>query len=160
MSWLKHHPLSSLGTASQAGSDSDDKTNDSRDCSDTESTYSNECASNCGYGTDDTLTVTKVLEQHGIPCCLVGIAALIFYGAGRVRDVSHSGALSLFKQRLIYLSHVAGLGDLRSNRAHGPGSRAITIRTILNTVSPSQTMALLQSLLSYPHIPPVQKQRD
>ena len=93
MSWLKRHPLSSLGTASQAGSDSDDKAYDSRDCSDTESTYSNECASNRGYGTDDTLTVTQVLEQHGIPCCLVGIAALVFYGAGRVRDVSCPGAL-------------------------------------------------------------------
>lgn len=94
MSWLKRHPLSSLGAASEAGSDSEDKTNESGDCSDTESIYSNECASNCGYGTDDTLAVTQVLEQHGIPCCLVGIAALIFYGAGRVRDVSHSGALS------------------------------------------------------------------
>lgn len=93
MSWLKHHPLSSLGTASQAGSDSDE-TNKSGDCSDTESTYSNECASNGGYGTDDTLAVTQVLEQHGIPCCLVGIAALVFYGAGRVRDVSRSGAVS------------------------------------------------------------------
>ncbi|KAE8316493.1 hypothetical protein BDV41DRAFT_562130 [Aspergillus transmontanensis] len=55
-------------------------------CSDTESTYSNKCASNRGYGTDDTLAVTQVLEQHGIPCCLVGVAALVFYGAGRVRD--------------------------------------------------------------------------
>ena len=93
MSWLKRHPLSSLGTASQAGLDSDDKTYDSRDCSDTESTYSNECASNRGYDTDDTLAVTRALEQHGIPCCLVGIAALVFYGAGRVRDVSCPGAL-------------------------------------------------------------------
>ena len=42
---------------------------------------------------DDTLTVTQVLEQHGIPCCLVGIAALVFYGAGRVCDVSCPGAL-------------------------------------------------------------------
>lgn len=102
MSWLKLHPLS-LDTASQAGSDSDDKTNESRNCSDTESTYSNECASNCGYGTDDILAVTRVLEQHGIPCCLVGIAALVFYGAGRVRDVSRSGIYLLpffFSQRL------------------------------------------------------------
>jgi hypothetical protein len=94
MSWLKLHPLSSLDTASQAGPDSDDKTNESRDCSDTESTYSNERASNRGHGTDDTLAVTRVLEQHGIPCCLVGIAALVFYGADRVRSVSHLGALS------------------------------------------------------------------
>ncbi|KAB8202611.1 hypothetical protein BDV34DRAFT_215401 [Aspergillus parasiticus] len=79
MSWLKLHPLSSLDTR-------DDKTNESRVCSDTESIYSNECASNRGYRTYDTLTVTRVLEQHGIPCCLVGVAALVFYGASRVRD--------------------------------------------------------------------------
>ncbi|GKZ18608.1 hypothetical protein AbraIFM66951_007628 [Aspergillus brasiliensis] len=87
MSWLKRHPLSSLGTTSQAGSDSDNQTKESGDCSDTESTYSNERSSNNGHGTDDTLAVTQVLEQHGIPCCLVGIAALVFYGAGRVRDL-------------------------------------------------------------------------
>lgn len=92
MSWLKHHPLSSLDTASK--DDKGDKTDG--DCSDTQSIYSNERASNNGYGTDDTLVVTQVLEQHGIPCCLVGVAALVFYGAGRVRDVSHFnlGALS------------------------------------------------------------------
>lgn len=36
-------------------------------------------ASNNGYGTDDTLAITQVLEQHGISCCMVGIAALVFY---------------------------------------------------------------------------------
>lgn len=60
---------------------------DESNSSDTRSIYSNKCASNQGYGTDDTLAVTCVLEEHGIPCCLVGIAALVFYGAGRVRDV-------------------------------------------------------------------------
>lgn len=89
MSWLKHHPLSSQGTALQAGSDGRD-----RDRSDTESTYSNENASNSGYGTGGTLAVTRVLKKHGIPCCLVGIAALVFYGAGRVREVSRLVALS------------------------------------------------------------------
>ncbi|KAH6628867.1 hypothetical protein F5144DRAFT_492409 [Chaetomium tenue] len=34
-------------------------------------------------GTNDILRVTKELENHGIPCCLVGISALIFYGAHR-----------------------------------------------------------------------------
>lgn len=48
----------------------------------------NKPASNGGHGTDDTLHVTKVLEEHGIHCCLVGISALIFYGAARVRPVS------------------------------------------------------------------------
>ncbi|KAG7405410.1 hypothetical protein Forpe1208_v014876 [Fusarium oxysporum f. sp. rapae] len=44
-------------------------------------------ASNGGRGTDDTLAVTRILEASDIPCCLVGISALIFYGAARVRPV-------------------------------------------------------------------------
>ncbi|KIL91287.1 hypothetical protein FAVG1_04901 [Fusarium avenaceum] len=44
-----------------------------------------EQASNNGRGTDDALTVTRILEASDIPCCLVGISALIFYGAARVR---------------------------------------------------------------------------
>ena len=122
MSWLKHHPLSSRDTASQAGSDSDE-TNKSRDRSDTQSTYSNECASNHGYGTDDTLAVTRVLEQHGIPCCLVGIAALVFYGAGRLRDVSRPGSCISFSLVLCsattnnYLSHVRRTGRFAFQRS-------------------------------------------
>ncbi|KAM5387253.1 hypothetical protein ACJA88_001605 [Fusarium oxysporum] len=42
-------------------------------------------ASNNGHGTDDALTVTRILEAADIPCCMVGICALIFYGAARVR---------------------------------------------------------------------------
>lgn len=90
MSWLKQYPLSSLDT-SQVERASDNNSDESNN-SDTSSTYSDECASNGGYGTDDTLAVTRVLEEHGIPCCLVGIAALVFYGAGRVRDVGSSRA--------------------------------------------------------------------
>ncbi|KAI1073207.1 hypothetical protein LB507_010874, partial [Fusarium sp. FIESC RH6] len=41
--------------------------------------------SNDGRGTDDALAVTQILEASDIPCCLVGISALIFYGAARVR---------------------------------------------------------------------------
>ncbi|OJD18978.1 hypothetical protein AJ78_01006 [Emergomyces pasteurianus Ep9510] len=85
MSWLKQHPLSSLDTASQEGCDSNDKSDD-LDSPDTRSVYSIERASNGGHGTDDTLAVTRALEEHGIPCCLVGISALVFYGAGRVRN--------------------------------------------------------------------------
>ncbi|KAF7549339.1 hypothetical protein G7046_g8379 [Stylonectria norvegica] len=40
-------------------------------------------ASNGGRGTDDALAVTQILEASDIPCCLVGISALIFYGAAR-----------------------------------------------------------------------------
>lgn len=44
-------------------------------------------ASNNGEGTDDALRVTKILEESDIPCCIVGVSALIFYGAARVRPV-------------------------------------------------------------------------
>ncbi|KAI1996044.1 hypothetical protein LOZ53_001280 [Ophidiomyces ophidiicola] len=77
MSWLKKHPLPPKKPAQNDGETKD---------SDNESIYSNEDASNRGHGTDDTLDVTRILEGHGIPCCLVGIAALVFYGAGRLRD--------------------------------------------------------------------------
>lgn len=32
--------------------------------------------------------VMEVLEQSQIPCCVVGVSALIFYGVLRVRDVN------------------------------------------------------------------------
>lgn len=60
--------------------------------------------SNNGYGTDDTLAVTQVLGQHGISCCLVGMAALVFYGADRVREVSHLGVLSVFHTEAYMIS--------------------------------------------------------
>lgn len=49
--------------------------------------HNEKSASNSGRGTDDALTVTRILEAFDIPCCLVGISALIFYGAARVRPV-------------------------------------------------------------------------
>ncbi|KAK2797856.1 hypothetical protein FQN50_009061 [Emmonsiellopsis sp. PD_5] len=39
-------------------------------------------------GTCEVLAITKILETAGICCCLVGISALKYYGAGRVRHVS------------------------------------------------------------------------
>lgn len=33
------------------------------------------------------LEVTKLLNEACIPCCMVGEAALIYYGAGRLMDV-------------------------------------------------------------------------
>jgi len=41
-----------------------------------------------GHGTLEILQVTELLRGAGIICCLVGISALIYYGAGRVRKVS------------------------------------------------------------------------
>ncbi|KAL1967539.1 hypothetical protein VTN77DRAFT_3054 [Rasamsonia byssochlamydoides] len=42
-------------------------------------------ASDGGYGTPDILKVIKIFKSSGITCCLAGISALIYYGAGRVR---------------------------------------------------------------------------
>ncbi|KAF2757515.1 hypothetical protein EJ05DRAFT_511314 [Pseudovirgaria hyperparasitica] len=39
-----------------------------------------------GHGTFEIRDVTCLLEQNGIPCCVVGVSALMFYGALRVRD--------------------------------------------------------------------------
>lgn len=41
-----------------------------------------------GHGTLEMLEVTRLLESAGITCCVVGISALIYYGAGRGRRVS------------------------------------------------------------------------
>ncbi|KAM5506914.1 hypothetical protein McanMca71_001819 [Microsporum canis] len=83
MSWLKKQPPASLDTTPQAEQEDKDETADF----DAISIYSSEEASNGGHGTDNTLAVTQALEEHDIPCCLVGISALIFYGADRVRPV-------------------------------------------------------------------------
>lgn len=45
-------------------------------------------ASYGGHGTLEMLKVTQILEENGIPCCLVGTSALIYYGANRARGVS------------------------------------------------------------------------
>jgi len=45
------------------------------------------------YGVPTILEVTKTLESSGIPCCLVGICALIYYGARRIRHVSITDSL-------------------------------------------------------------------
>ncbi|KAJ5915226.1 hypothetical protein N7454_011121 [Penicillium verhagenii] len=50
-------------------------------------TYSPDEVPSCGgHGTLEILEVTRYLENHGIECCIVGISALMFYGAGRARD--------------------------------------------------------------------------
>jgi len=41
-----------------------------------------------GHGTQDILDVIKGFEGEGIPCCVVGIGALKYFGARRRRDVS------------------------------------------------------------------------
>jgi hypothetical protein len=41
-----------------------------------------------GHGTLEIVDVTQLLNRAGITCCLVGISALIYYGAGRGRRVS------------------------------------------------------------------------
>jgi hypothetical protein len=41
-----------------------------------------------GHGTLEIVDVTQLLDEAGITCCLVGISALKYYGAGRGRRVS------------------------------------------------------------------------
>ncbi|KAJ5233019.1 hypothetical protein N7468_005975 [Penicillium chermesinum] len=51
------------------------------------SSYSpDEVPSYGGHGILEILEVIRFLERNGIECCIVGVSALIFYGAGRVRD--------------------------------------------------------------------------
>src|SRR5690606_13970835 len=42
----------------------------------------------CGRGVDEAFGVTSALESSGIPCCVVGAKALVYYGAHRVPMVS------------------------------------------------------------------------
>jgi hypothetical protein len=45
------------------------------------------------YGVPGILEVTKTLESSGVPCCLVGNCALIYYGTRRMRYVSTTDSL-------------------------------------------------------------------
>lgn len=49
-----------------------------------------------GHGTLEALEVSQVLEENGIVCAFCGVSALIYYGAGRVRDVSTFPSFSLY----------------------------------------------------------------
>jgi len=48
-----------------------------------------------GHGTLEAFEVSRVLEENGIVCAFCGVSALIYYGAGRVRDVSAFPSFSL-----------------------------------------------------------------
>lgn len=40
-----------------------------------------------GAGTLEILEIVQILNAAGINCCMVDVAALFYYGAGRSRDV-------------------------------------------------------------------------
>lgn len=46
--------------------------------------------SNHHSGTAEILEVTQILEAAHIPCCIVGVKALRYFGAGRVDEVRPS----------------------------------------------------------------------
>ena len=50
----------------------------------------NKLASFWGPGTLEVKKVARNFKDAGIVCCVCGVGALIFYGAGRVRSVSDS----------------------------------------------------------------------
>jgi len=39
-------------------------------------------------GVEEMLAVVRLLESENIPCCMVGESALIYFGTGRMRNVS------------------------------------------------------------------------
>ena len=45
-----------------------------------------------GRGTEEILELTKKLEEVSITCCVVGTAALQYYGAPRVKFVRRPGS--------------------------------------------------------------------
>ena len=47
-----------------------------------------------GHGDSEIRVVTHILEEGGIPCCIIGVSALMFYGVPRVRDVRSLTALA------------------------------------------------------------------
>lgn len=53
-----------------------------------------EPASCGGHGTLEMLELSRLLEENGIICAFCGVSALIYYGAGRGRDVSTFLSLS------------------------------------------------------------------
>jgi len=57
----------------------------------------------CGRGVDEALGVMNVLQAQGIPSCVVGAKALVYYGAHRVPMVSrcHASKFTRFMRTLI-----------------------------------------------------------
>jgi hypothetical protein len=47
-------------------------------------------------GSQQAKDVTDALESAGIPCCLVGVAALKYFGAGRISEASRFPSSSHF----------------------------------------------------------------
>lgn len=82
--------------------------------------------SNGSHGTDVALRVSQILEEHGIPCCFVGISALTFYGAARVRPV-HVFLRMLLSTPFIpsSWSFPTGLGTLCPNKSCRGGKQAV-----------------------------------
>lgn len=47
-------------------------------------------ASGNGHGTLEILEIIKAFNKAGIASCIVGVSALMYFGARRVRDVSYN----------------------------------------------------------------------
>lgn len=56
-----------------------------------------------GHGTIEARQVTLILEDAGNRCCVCGVGALMYYGAGRVRSVGLANAA----QKWPFLSELA-----------------------------------------------------
>jgi hypothetical protein len=53
-------------------------------------THFDEDSGTFGGGTFEILELTKALENASIPCCLLGVPALKYYGAERIQFVRSS----------------------------------------------------------------------
>lgn len=62
-------------------------------------------------GVQEMLEVTKLLNEADIPCCMVAEAALIYYGAGRMMDVS-----------LLQTYHLSLYSLIRDYTSNGPSA--------------------------------------
>lgn len=77
----------------------------------------NDEMASCGGSENlEALAMIKTLEEAGIPCCVVNIPALKYFGAGRVRNVgsfrsaSFLGTSYMFKHEFALLKDVTRIG--------------------------------------------------
>ena len=74
-----------------------------------------------GGGSEQAKDVTDALETAGIPCCLVGVAALKYFGAGRISEASR-GPFSSRLNHCCSLSARTGQSALQQNKLSAASS--------------------------------------
>jgi hypothetical protein len=122
-------------------------------------TYSPDEVPSCGgHGTFEILAITRFLEEHGIECCIVGVSALIYYGAGRVRDVCSLLMLQTDFSPRLTKDFCIGMGSLRPRHQSQRSCCSSFLRTYIRQDSPCTSTLDLTSLLARPYLPPIQRE--